>query len=460
MTLDGLFRMVLPARLHERVSGSAIATRLAHGSAWSLFGSAGSRLLVLATMIAVARILGQAPFGAFGLVQSTLGVVGMMAGIGLGSTATRFVAQYARTDPQRAGQVIGLVLSVSSATVLAAAIALVASAGLIADAVLGRPDLQSALVCGAALMSAMAFRGIQNGVFSGLQKFDTIARLAILEGGLSLAAAIPMALMLGVEGALIGLAASAAAVWIVGRTALASTLKSRGIAIRYRGALADWRILTGYSLPSFLANAVATPVLWFAMTLASRSADGLAGVGTYYAAYQWHGPMIFVPVVLMSVSIPTLVQEWEAGRRARFRKVTFWICGLTLAIALPPATAGALLSPWIMSFYGPEFRDGWAVLVFLLAAAPLHALAKISSGALLGMNRAWWVLAINMAWGATVIAVTLWLLPAHGVLGLAIAFFSAYLVLSTLAFGLVLAGSRAEASAGLSPRLHDSNGTA
>lgn len=34
--------------------------------------------------------------------------------------------------------------------------------------------------------------------------------------------------------------------------------------------------------------------------------------------------MIFIPVILMSVSIPVLVQEWESGRIERFRKATLW----------------------------------------------------------------------------------------------------------------------------------------
>jgi O-antigen/teichoic acid export membrane protein len=152
--------------------------------------------------------------------------------------------------------------------------------------------------------------------------------------------------------------------------------------------------------------------------------------------------MVFLPMILMSVSIPVLVQEWESGHRDRFRSITFWICGLTLAVALPPAALVVLLSPWIMSLYGPGFRDGWMLLVLLVSAAPLHAIAKIASGALLGMNRAWRVLAINLVWGITLLALTAWLLPTHGVMGLAIAFVAAYALLGSLALTLVIVGSQ------------------
>lgn len=437
-----LGKMLLPSSLYERLAASSIAKRLVRGSLWSLFGSAIARILILVAMILVARILGQVSFGEFGLIQATLGVTGLMAGMGLGSTAARFMAQCATSDPVRAGRVVALVMSVSFGTVLLATIMLISASGFIARAMLDAPHLQNALVWGSLLMAATAFRGIQSGFFAGLEKFDILAKLNILDGIVSLVVMVFLAHLMGVEGAVLGLALGATTVVLVGRVLLMDELKGRGIAVRYRGCGADWRILTGFSLPSLMAGLVATPVLWFAMILVARSEQGLAGLGLYNAAYQWHGAMVLIPMILMSVSIPVLVQEWEAGRKERFRAVTLWICGLMLAVCLPAAALTALLSPWIMGIYGPGFREGWTVLVLLLAAAPLHALAKITSGALLGMNRAWWVLGVNLGWGATVLAVTAWLVPTRGVMGLAIAFLTAYAILGTFSFTLVLIGSR------------------
>src|SRR5438105_1580234 len=376
-------RKILPSSLYERLTTSSIAKRLARGSLWSLFGSATARILVLVAMIVVARVLGQVSFGELGLSQSTLGMAGLMAGVALGETATRFVAKYATSDPLRAGRVIALVTSVSIGTVLLATVVLISVSGLIAGAMLKAPHLQGALVWGSLLMAASAFRGIQSGVFAGLEKFDALAKLNILDGVVSLIAMVFLARLMGVEGVVLGLALGAIMVWLVGRILMMKEQGSRGIVVSYGGCGADWRILTGYSLPSFLANLVATTVLWFAMTLVARSAQGFAGLGLYNAAYQWHGPMMFIPMIFMSVSIPVLVQEWEAGRKEHFRAVTLWICGLMLALCLPPAVVAAFLSPWIMSLNGPGFREGWMILVLLLAAAPLLALTKIACVALL-----------------------------------------------------------------------------
>ncbi|SRR6266853_723827 len=115
-------------------------------------------------------------------------------------------------------------------------------------------------------------------------------------------------------------------------------------------------------------------------------------------------PLVFIPIIPLSGSIPVLVQEWEAGKKERFRAVTLWSRRPDAWSILAPSRGG----PSFESMYHEPLRtrrEGWMMPVSLLAAAPLPALAKIASGALLGMNRAWWVLGFNLGWGATVLAV-------------------------------------------------------
>jgi len=438
VNFDLLAQRFLPGPVYARVAGSSTAGRLARGSLWSLFGSATSRILVLLAMIPASHILGQASFGALGLVQATLGVFGLMTGAGLGGAATRFVAKYAKTDPARAGRVIGLVNASSVVTVLVSAGTLVTFSDVLAEHVLAAPHLQTALIWGGLLLAANAFRGIQNGTLAGLERFDSIAWLNILDGVLALPSIVLLAMVLGVKGALLGLALSAAIAWITGGFLLARNLRDRGIAVRYRGALADWRILSGYSLPGFLADSVATPVLWLAMTIVARTEDGFAQLGLYNAAYQWHGPLVFLPMILMGVSIPVLVTEWETGSVKRFRRIFLTVAALAAGVPLAAAVFLSLFSPSIMSFYGDEFRKGWLLLVILLFAAPFHAIAKVAFGALYGMNRPWAVLGVNLLWCAALITLTVVLLPGQGVLGLGVAFLVAYLVLALAGSAMVL----------------------
>jgi O-antigen/teichoic acid export membrane protein len=151
-------------------------------------------------------------------------------------------------------------------------------------------------------------------------------------------------------------------------------------------------------------------------------------------------------MILATVSAPILVQQWENGSLQRFRKIFLLNAGFLLAISAVPVLIVTMLSPWIMGLYGPAFGEGWLVLVLLLAAAPMHALDKIASSALLGMNRAWWALGINFLWGATLLTLASWLIPAFGAQGLATAFLVTYSIIGVGSVVIVLFGSRGKDS--------------
>src|SRR5579862_6562755 len=97
--LDGLW---------TRLESSPLGERLLRGSFWSLLGTFASRALGLAAAIFAARILGKAVYGELGIIQSTVGMFGTFAGFGMGTTATKYVAELRIKDPARAGRIIAV----------------------------------------------------------------------------------------------------------------------------------------------------------------------------------------------------------------------------------------------------------------------------------------------------------------------------------------------------------------
>lgn len=108
------------SRFKARLSESPLAYRLARGAFWSLIGGVGSRALTLVSSIIVARLLGKEGYGEVGMVQSTIGLFGVFAGFGLGSTATKYIAEYGIKDPEKAGRILNLTLifSLASASIM------------------------------------------------------------------------------------------------------------------------------------------------------------------------------------------------------------------------------------------------------------------------------------------------------------------------------------------------------
>jgi len=79
----------------------SLLKRFTHGVVWTVLGTAGARLFSLAVAVALARLLGQKVFGELAMLQSTFGLGSVLAGFGLGLTATKHLAELRHKDPRR-----------------------------------------------------------------------------------------------------------------------------------------------------------------------------------------------------------------------------------------------------------------------------------------------------------------------------------------------------------------------
>jgi len=100
-------------QLYRRVSDSPLGYRLASGSLWSVYGGGATRILGLISAIVVARTMGKKEFGELGIIQSTVGVFGLVAAFGMDTTTMKYVAQFRMKDPAKTGRIIKLAELVS-----------------------------------------------------------------------------------------------------------------------------------------------------------------------------------------------------------------------------------------------------------------------------------------------------------------------------------------------------------
>ncbi len=105
-----------------------LRARVASGATWVLLGMGASQVLAALSSIIIARVLGKETFGEFGMVRNTIMMFGTLAGLGLGLTTNKFVAEFRDSDPPRASRVLGLTLTlgVISGTLVSAWVAMAA----------------------------------------------------------------------------------------------------------------------------------------------------------------------------------------------------------------------------------------------------------------------------------------------------------------------------------------------
>jgi hypothetical protein len=154
---------------------SPLGYRLARGALWTIIAAVVTRALGLLSAIIMARLLGRTAFGEFGIIQSTAGLFGALAGLGIGITATKYVAELRELAPDRCGRVIGFALATAATGGVLAGLALVLLGSWLAAHLLAAPHLARLLQCGAGLVVFGALQGAYLGALAGFEAFKRMA---------------------------------------------------------------------------------------------------------------------------------------------------------------------------------------------------------------------------------------------------------------------------------------------
>ncbi len=408
--------------------GNSLRARFVGGVLWSTLGAVASQGLTLATSVVVARFLGKTGFGEFGMIQSTVAMLAIFAGMGLGMTANKHVAELKWPDPSRAGRMIGLsnVSALVSGFLLAMAL-FVFSRGLAAT-VLNAPTLVLELRIAAGLLMLIAINGAQTGTLCGFEAFKAIARTNIIRGVSAFPVAIAAVWRWGLPGAVCGLAAAEFVSLIFNYVAVRKECAAHGVSIRYRGSWSERRVLWAFSIPAVVTGALVAPVAWAANAILANQPNGYSELGVFNAANQWRSAIIFGASLLSQPLLPMLSNLAAEGRAAAFKRILTGNLIVTLAASSGIALVVILLSPWILRAYGRNFTSGVWVMVLLVSAAVLSSTVNVIGYAIASLGKMWSSLAFNAVW-APVLFSSAWLLvPRYGAMGLAEAVFISYVV--------------------------------
>lgn len=421
--------------------GRIVLKRLLKNSAWGTLGTGTGRILNLLAMILLARSLSLTDFGYFSLIQATLGVLAVFAGAGLGTTGTRYLAEYRHSDLPRAGRIVSLVWSVAFTTVGLVLVLVLLMARVVAKEVADIGDVGTftiAFAVGGVFLALQVFRSIQDGLLMGLERFRDSAMLRSGEGLAMLALLPALAFRFGLIGALIGQCIAMFCLLLAGQVVVKRAQMQAGIESDWRGSWQERSVLRRFALPSLLSGTMDTPVLWLGIWMLSRQTEGIAQVALYNAAYQWHGPLIFIPMVLCASGMPIMVQSWVEGDLKQFRRVFLILILAAFGVGLLPVLGLIYMREVIMGAYGPEYLAGQGALVFLLLAAPLHATTKIGTAALQSMDRAWAAMGTTLIWVVVYVSTMPVLVQRWGATGLAVSFALSFFMLTVVRSSFVL----------------------
>jgi O-antigen/teichoic acid export membrane protein len=422
------------AKHQEFAPTGSLRARFAVGAFWSVFGAVISRGFLLAASVVCAWFLGKEGFGALGMIQSTAGMFGVFAGLGLGITATKYVSEFRRQDPAKAGRI--LALSAFAALISASVMTglLILSAPFLALHVLAAPQLAVPLAIGSGLVFFGAINGTQTGALAGFEAFQTIARVNIYAGVASFPLIVLGVWRGGLKGAIWGWVAALAINWALNNRALRLECAKANISYQFAGWRRELGFLHRFSLPAFLASILVVLAIWICNALLVRHPQGYSELGLYAAADRWRVLIVFVPTYVFAMVVPVLSNLHIEGDGTGFQKVFRASLQLNGSLALLAAVVIAVFAAPIMAVYGKSFRGGQVVLIVLAFSAIAEVLNAILGQPLIAARQMWWRFGFDVLLFAVLVGLAWALIPKWGALGLAASYGVAYACASLAIF--------------------------
>ena len=386
----------------------------------------------------VARILGREGYGGFVIISSTVLAVAGVAQLATGVTATKFVAEFAASDPRRAGRVLGLCQLVGVATGLLASLALLIGARPLATNLLHVPALAPQFAITAGYVFFAVATGVLQGALTGLEAFRPLAIASVAQGALNVAFCWWGARNFGLTGAACAMVVSALARWGLWFALLARVCRNRGVPITVRDALKERQVLFGFAIPAALGGFSSMPALWAANAILVRQGKDLAQMAYFGAAMNLKTLILFVPLVIDGVATALLNSERGAGNEQKFRRMFKLNLATTSVVAAALTIGSSVLARPLMALFGSEFVAGAAILRLLAVAACIQALMGPFYQLIQTRGRMWFSLfAVALPRDVLMVVLAFLLTSDYGAMGLAWAQLLAWI----LAFAVVFAAT-------------------
>lgn len=379
-------------RLRERLTSGVFLVSLQAGF---------QRGFGLLSMVLAARILGPARFGVLSIGYSTVTMLVSVTVLGMGTAATKFLAESSRNEGFSPRHIVGTAYRIGLTSSLVAACVLILFRSQFSMLFGAAASLKPVVIPSALLLVVLTIQQVQVGCLLGLGKFRMLAISALASGVSALAAVPVLSMVLGPNGALLGLLGANLVGTVVNHRTIAtaeSIADDGGSRPRDRFE-SPLRSMVSFGFPTFLAGAILLPMTWLA-TLAIARGGGLAEVAYFTAGTQIYNAILVLPSAVGQALFPLMVERRHVADTRRYRLLWLAGVGTNALVALPLIAIAYTLSQPLFSVYGAGFAAHAAVLRICVLTAGFVALLAPSKEVLLSANKVWLAFSLNVLWAA------------------------------------------------------------
>ena len=420
--------------IKTKINRSSLSKRLFEGMSWTLIGNVVGKFLQLLAFIFVARLVGKQEYGQISIIRSTLNMFLVFSSVGMGVTATRYIAMYRTSNPHRAYEIyrftkktviwLGMIISV--------VIFLLSS--YIAENQLNDLHLSNALKIGAVILFLMTITSVQMGALNGFERFKEVGINSALNGIIQLISVVLGAYLWGINGVIAGLGITSFILVLQLWFSLKKDISKIRTAEKNKDdeKLDSSSIFLKFSLPAVLQGLVVIPVLWWVKTFLIDNA-GYGEMATFDVAEQWYYVVLFVPNSLGTILLPLLTNTNYNGSKEQYNKLLKVNMLINVGVTFIIAVSVALFSPLIYKFYGKEFTD-YQPLIILMITVVICAVNNVLGQVITSKGKMWIGFGVNALWAIWLITFSVIFVGKYnmGALGLAYALLVSYTLHSIL----------------------------
>ena len=431
----GIFNKIIKA-VQARIApflGSTTRVRIAKGAFWGAAGTVTTRIFTIVLSFGLARILGKEGFGEYGIINSTTSMISGFAGLGIGVTVTRYVANLKERDPQRAGKIIGLSSIITWLSAVAYSGTIIYLAPWLANSTLAAPQLAPMLQISSIAIGLGVVNSVQVSTLTGLESFKASSIINTITAVLQSVLVVIFAWYAGVKGAVIALSLCSAVTVTVYYIVSRRELNDWKIKVTFKKVWHEWRILVKYSLPAFLSTITVGPIIWASNAFLANEPNGYGQLGIYNAAIQWDTFVQFFPAVVSTAVLPIMSDMYGRGDKKGSMNIMWKMMRITSLLVIPIALIVSLLSPYIMKAYGNSFISGHWVIVIVVFTTVLYTISGQLGSFIFASGKMWLGFGLNTIWGITFLLLSYFMVK-YGAEGLAGAKFLAYFLHFILVF--------------------------
>lgn len=371
----------------KRIIGRLQKSALFKDSFWALLGNVLGKGLALIAGIVVARFLGSEEYGEYGMIRNNLTMIAIFSSLGLGYTATKFIAE-CKGD---AGQTYIIHKMISRITWITSCI-IMALVVFFAEPLaiwLNAPHLSHLLMFASVAVVLNAVNTTQIGELSGFRAYKAIAFNNTWAGIVTFVASVGLTYFYGIEGAVVALIISFAFNCLLNWLSIRRNLPVRKMT---KGGT-HYRDILSFTFPVALQESSYSLTHWLSTILLIKLA-GYGELGLYSAATQWMAVMMFVPAALRNVALSHLSEnnnDMRANKQVLKRMVQ-----INLITTLVPFIIIAMLSSWICLWYGESYVNMQSVLNVCMFTTVINSLTNVFTQNLIAMNQNWYLFATRL----------------------------------------------------------------